>query len=326
MKKVLGLGNALVDILIRMDNDSYLDEFELPRGSMTLVDYAKATHIQEITKHLKKTVVCGGSASNTISGIANLGGSCGYIGKVGTDEFGDVFIRELEQLNVKPHVLRSNTKTGIASTLISQDGERTFGTYLGAAVEVSAEDLVFNYFTDYDYLHIEGYLIVNHELMTRAMILARENGLKVSIDMASYNVVEANLEYLKPIIEQYVDILFANEEEAKALTGKEPKEALDQIANLVDIAVVKIGSKGSLISTGGNVYEIPAIKAPCLDTTGAGDLYAAGYLWGLTNNLSPEQCGKLGSLLGGNVIQVYGARMEGEQWINIREEVKEIIG
>ncbi|MFC2124936.1 adenosine kinase [Bacteroidota bacterium] len=326
MKKVLGLGNALVDILIRMDNDRYLDEFELPRGSMILVDDVKAKHIQENTIHLKKDIVCGGSASNTISGIANLGGSCGYIGKVGTDEYGEIFRKDLEQLHVKPYLLRCNTKTGIASTLISQDGERTFGTFLGAAVEISSEDLVSEHFVDYDYLHIEGYLIVNHELMTRALILARENGLKVSIDMASYNVVEANLEYLKPIIEEYVDILFANEEESKALTGKEPEESLNEIAEVVDIAIVKTGGSGSLVSTKGKVYEVPPIQAICLDTTGAGDLYAAGFLYGLTNNLTPEKCGKLGSLLGGNVIQVYGARMDEDHWDKILEEVRHIIG
>jgi len=326
MKRVLGLGNALVDILIRMDNDSYLDEFELPRGSMTLINDVKAKTIQDNTKHLTKDIVCGGSASNTISGLANLGGSCGYIGKIGTDEFGEIFRTDLQHMQVSPYLQTCETKTGIATTLISKDGERTFGTYLGAAVELSADDLRPEFFTGYDFLHIEGYLIVNHELMTRAMILARENGLKISIDMASYNVVEANLEYLKPIIKEYVDILFANEEESKALTGKEPEESLHEIAKDVDVSIVKVGAKGSLISTKGIVNEILPIQATCLDTTGAGDLYAAGFLYGLTKNLSPEKCGQLGSLLGGNVVQVYGARMDEDRWRGINEISRAIIG
>jgi len=325
MKKVLGLGNALVDVLISMDNDNYLDKFGLPKGSMTLVDDVKANHIQDNTRHLKKVVVSGGSASNTISGLANLGGSCGYIGKIGTDEYGEIFRKDLESLYVQPYLKKSNTKTGIASTLISKDGERTFGTYLGAAVEISAEDLAPEYFHGYDYLHIEGYLIVNHDLMTRAMILAKDNGLKISIDMASYNVVEANLEYLKPIIKEYVDILFANEEEAKALTKKSPSEALDEIAEYADISIVKVGANGSMIKTGGKVTQVPAISATCLDTTGAGDQYAAGFLYGLTLDLTPDKCGHLGSLLGGNAIEEYGARMDEKRWVRIREKAKAII-
>ena len=322
----MGIGNALVDVLIRMDDDHYLDEFSLPKGSMTLIDDTKVRLIHNKTDHLQKDLASGGSASNTISGLANLGVSCGYIGKIGEDQFGEIFRVDLEELGVNPCLLYSKTSTGIATTLVSKDGERTFGTYLGAAIELATEDLKPSHFTGYDILHIEGYLVVDHDLILRALILAKENGLEVSMDMASYNVVEANLEYLKPIVTDYVDILFANEDEAHAFTGKAPVQALHEIAEIVDIAVVKTGEKGSLVKTAGNVYKIPPVSSKCLDTTGAGDLYASGFLYGLANNLLPEQCGRLGSLLGGYVIQIYGARMDEVQWDKIKEKIKEITG
>ena len=170
----------------------------------------------------------------------------------------------------------------MAVALVSPDSERTFATFLGAAVEISASDLKLEDFQGYDYFHIEGYLVQNYDLIETAVKLAKEAGCKVTIDMASYNVVEDNLEFLTRIVKEYVDIVFANEEEAKAFTGKEPREALDAIAEMTDIAVVKIGSKGSMVKRGDKVYTAGVIKANSIDTTGAGDLYAAGFIYGLS--------------------------------------------
>jgi len=184
-------------------------------------------------------------------------------------------------------------------------------------VELSAEDLQPSQFQGYDYFHIEGYLVQNHELLKKAVSLAKENDLKVSIDMASYNVVEENKTFLGPIIHDYVDIIFANEEEAKAFTGLEPASALDKLAEICDIAVVKIGEAGSLIKQGENKYEIGIIEARSVDTTGAGDLYAAGFLYGLTEQYPLDKCGMMGTLLAGNIIEVIGAKMDKERWSNI---------
>ncbi len=323
-KSIAGIGNALVDILIRLEDDRLLDQFELPKGSMTLVDAGLSQTMLDTTVRLKRTIETGGSAANTIRAIAQLKGSAGFIGKICDDEPGRFFKKEFEKLFVKTHLLYSSTSTGKAVALISPDSERTFGTYLGAASEMVAEELSTAVFEGYEYLHIEGYLIFNHNLMEGVLKLAKISGLKISIDMASFNVVEANLDFLKHLIREYVDIVFANEEEAKAYTGLDPVAAVRKIAGECEIAVVKIGRDGSLIQCGDTFIKVDTPLVESRDTTGAGDVYAAGFLYGLANGFNLDACGKLGSLLASKVIQVLGAKIPDQDWPEILEEVKRV--
>ncbi len=320
--KIIGIGNALVDVLTQLEDDNLLNELELPRGSMQLVDAARAAQIQEKSKTLKKQMASGGSAANTIHGLAKLGMETAFIGNVGKDETGKFFEEDLKNSGIKPVLFYSDSPSGIANGMISPDGERTFGTFLGAALDLSASMLSNDHFEGYDILHVEGYLVQNHQLLETILKLAKEAGLKVSLDLASYNVVEDNLDFLQDMVRNYVDIVFANEEEAKAFTGKEPEEALNEIAAITDIAIVKVGSKGSMIKQGDTTIYISPIKAHSVDTTGAGDLYASGFLYGLANNLGFEKAGSLGSLLAGTVIEVVGAKFGEEKWEEMREKVK----
>jgi len=313
-KSVLGIGNALIDVLISITDDSVLEKFGLPKGSMTLVDAILSSEIKKETKNSTRSIQTGGSAANTIHGIAKLGGRCGYIGKISDDEFGNFYLEDFKKNQINTHFYFSETGTGHATGLISPDSERTFGTYLGAAMELTAEEMSHEIFKDYGILHIEGYLVQNRALIETAMRIAKENGLLVSIDMASFNIVEANLDFLHDMIGKYVDIVFANEDEAKALTGKNPEEALSEIAKMCQIAVVKIGEHGSLIQSGERVISINAISAKSIDTTGAGDIYASGFLYALSENLDLEVAGKIGSLLAGNVVEVMGAKIPEETW------------
>ncbi|MCG8410063.1 MAG: adenosine kinase [Bacteroidales bacterium] len=321
MDKVLGIGNALVDIMTKLPDDSTLDKFSLKKGSMQLYERDFADKINNETNNFDKSQSSGGSAANTIHGLANLGASAGYIGKIGSDSFGDFFQNDMKSNGIEPLMLKSNNETGRAIALISPDSERTFATYLGAAVELSDSDLTPEQFKGYKYLHIEGYLVLNHALMIRAAELAKEHDLKISIDMASFNVVEDNLSFLKEYVKNYVDIIFANEEEAKAFTGKEPEEALNEIAEQCEVAIVKVGSKGSLIKSNGIIYKIDPIKANSVDTTGAGDLYASGFLYGMVNNMPLEKCGKIGSLCAGRVIEVIGSKMDTIVWDEIKNNI-----
>ena len=321
MDKVLGIGNALVDIMTKLPDDSTLDKFSLKKGSMQLYERDFADKINNETNSFDKSQSSGGSAANTIHGLANLGASAGYIGKIGSDSFGDFFQNDMKSNGIEPLMLKSNNETGRAIALISPDSERTFATYLGAAVELSDSDLTPEQFNGYKYLHIEGYLVLNHALMIRAAELAKEHGLKISIDMASFNVVEDNLSFLKDYVRNYVDIIFANEEEAKAFTGKEPEEALNEIAEQCEVAIVKVGSKGSLIKSNGIIHKIDPIKANSVDTTGAGDLYASGFLYGMVNNMPLEKCGKIGSLCAGRVIEVIGSKMDNIIWDEIKNNI-----
>jgi sugar/nucleoside kinase (ribokinase family) len=312
--KILGIGNALVDIMTLLESDDFLKQFNLQKGSMQLVDQDFSGDVLAGATDLKKELSSGGSAANTIHGLAHLGMNTGYIGKIGKDDFGEFFKKDMERVGIKPSLLEGIADTGRAIALVSPDSERTFATFLGAAIELNASDLVPEHFIGYDCMHVEGYLVQNRELITTAMKMAKEHGLVVSIDLASYNVVEQNVEFLTSLITQYVDIVFANEEEAKAFTGLEPLKALDAMAEMCDIAVVKLGKDGSAIKRGQEEHRVIAIRAESIDTTGAGDLYASGFLYGLMKGLPLMKCGDIGSVLSGKVIEVVGAKMTASQW------------
>ncbi|HPV57172.1 MAG TPA: adenosine kinase, partial [Tenuifilaceae bacterium] len=174
------------------------------------------------------------------------------------------------------------------------------------------------------YFHIEGYLVQNQDLIRSAVEIAHRKGLKISLDLASYNVVEDNRDFLKEIILKYVDIVFANEEESKAFTGKSPEESLEIIGSITSVAVVKLGSAGSLIKSGDETVNVGIINVDCIDTTGAGDLYASGFLYGLIKNLPLYKCGQIGAVLSGHVIEVLGPKMDGKRWDNVKKLVEEI--
>jgi len=314
MAKFIGLGNALVDIIVFLDDDALLEELLLPRGSMQLVDFERSGLIRNACEHLPHSFASGGSAANTMHAIARLGAETSFIGKIGKDDYGRIFREDLEKHNINPILFISNTHSGRAVALISPDTERTFATHLGAAIELSAEELNHEHFNEHDIFHIEGYCVQDHELMIRAVKLAKNNGMKISLDMASYNVVEENLDFLKELIHEYVDIVFANEDEAKAFTGKAPEEALNVIATMCEIAVVKIGKEGSLIKRGEEEYRIPAIKADVVDTNGAGDIYAAGFLYGLSQEWPLDKCAMAGGILAGKIIEITGARLSEKGW------------
>ncbi|MBN2236021.1 MAG: adenosine kinase [Bacteroidales bacterium] len=325
-KKILGLGNALVDIMTQLEQESLLATFGLPKGSMQLVDKKKSDEVIAGTKHLKTSLAAGGSAANTIHGLAKLGASCGFIGKIGKDEFGQYFSKDMINSGIQPLLIESETESGRAVALVSPDSERTFATYLGASIELSDTDLNPENFKGFAFLHIEGYLVQNHALIEKALQLAHQEGLQIALDLASYNVVEENLEFLRNMSKKYVNILFANEEEARAFTGEsDPEKALDLIAELVDIAVVKVGKNGSYIKKDGIKYKVGVINAQSKDTTGAGDLYAGGFLFGLLNGTTLQQAGEIGAILSGNVIEVLGAKMDEDRWISIRAEVAKIM-
>jgi sugar/nucleoside kinase (ribokinase family) len=325
MSKVLGMGNALVDILTIIDNDELLSKLNLPKGSMQLVDTYLADKVLSETNHLTRSRASGGSAANTIHALACLGIATGFLGKIGNDELGEFFRSDMQQHKIEPLLLQSEGPSGKAIALISPDSERTFATFLGAAVELSAHDIHHQLFEGYGYFHIEGYLVQNRELIEKAIATAKSQNLKVSLDLASFNVVEANLDFLRQVSKAHVDILFANEEEAKAFTGKTGHEALNEMATFCQIAVLKQGKNGSLIKMGDEVVTVGIISAKSIDTTGAGDLYAAGFLFGLINQLSLLQCGQIGSILSGHVIEVIGPKMDAQRWDKIKEMIATIM-
>ncbi|MCQ7926390.1 PfkB family carbohydrate kinase, partial [Salmonella enterica] len=174
------------------------------------------------------------------------------------------------------------------------------------------------------HFYAEGYLVQNPQLIETAFQVAHEKGLTTILDLASYNTVEENLEFMQKLIRRHVDVVFANEEEATAFTGKEDDEALNEIGELADIVVLKQGRRGSLVKVGHDRARCGVIESNAIDTTGAGDLYAAGFLWALIGGLDPLKCATAGAVLSGNVIEVIGAKMDANRWTSIRQELKKL--
>lgn len=319
MKKILGIGNALVDILVHIDNDEILDRLHLSKGGMDMIDAQRKREILEVIAEMPQTLATGGSTSNTIHGLARLGATAGYIGKVGNDEMGRLFRQECERFGVIPHLIESTEDTGVAITFISPNAERTFATYLGAAATMQPEQVDESIFDHYDLIHIEGYLIFNHDLILNVCKKAKAHGLQISMDMASYNLIESNLDFVKMLLRDYVDIIFANEEEAKAFTGVEQLEALHKLSDDCSIAIVKVGKDGSYIKMNGEVTAIAPVDAQRVDTTGAGDIYASGFLYGLVNDYGALKSGNLASYLSARLIEYVGAKLPDEEWIEVEK-------
>jgi len=326
MKRVIGIGNALTDMLVNLKTDSVLDRFELAKGSMSLVDTALQTEISKSVAGLPYSLSLGGSAGNTIRAMARMGADVGFIGKVGPDKTGDFFIQALDNLKIEPIVFRGRERSGKCVSLVSPDGERTMITHLGAALELTAAEIEPRLFAAYDCLYIEGYLVQNHDLIRKAARTAKECGLQVAIDLASFNVVAENREFLRGLVRDCVDIVFANEDEAKTFTGEtEPLNALQAISEMAGLSVVKIGTRGALIKRDGEVVHVGIMAAAKrVDTTGAGDFYAAGFMTGLCEGLSLRQCGTIGAIAAGKVIEVVGTTFGEETWQEVRRLVDKV--
>ena len=315
----------MVDILTQIPDDHILEELNLPKGTMQHVDAEHSLAVGEALKQYGSVMAAGGSTANTMSGIAKLGLPAGYIGKVGRDARGDFFEEAMWQTHVKPMMMKTDTPTGCAQAIISKDGERTFATYLGAALELSADDITSELLEGWDIFYVEGYLVSNRALLDKVLPMAKENNMTTAMDMASFNVVEANRDYLRNLVGNYIDVLFANEEEAKAFSGKEdPEEALHDMASMCDIAIVKVGSKGSYVQRGDEIVKIGPIPAQVIDTTGAGDMWASGFMAGLIQGESLHKCAMMGATLAANIIEVLGAKMDEARWEKIQNKLKEL--
>lgn len=308
MKKILGLGNCLVDILVQLTENEVLQPLGLPAGSMQLIDLSEKEKIDGFLAEAEIRKLPGGSAANTIKALANGGVGCGFIGKIAHDDNGEFFLKTLQGVGVETFLTYGEgAATGVANTFITPDGQRTFATYLGISGSLSASDVKPEMLRGYDCLYVEGYMVQNYELMDHVMGLAKQMGMKVCLDLASYNVVEANLDFFHHLLRDYVDIVFANEEESHAVTGCAPAEALLKLGELCEVAIVKLGAKGASAIMGGKVARVPAVDVPAVvDTTGAGDYFAAGFLKAFVEGKDLEACLNEGSELSAKVIQVIG--------------------
>jgi sugar/nucleoside kinase (ribokinase family) len=315
---IVGVGSALVDILIH-ESDAFLEKSGAIKGGMTLVDEEFIQRILERTSS-KPVIVSGGSACNTIVGVGQLDGRARFVGKCGSGEWGRRFRRGLITQNVEPALFSSLSPTGRVLSIITPDAQRSMFTFLGASSETQADEISSVSFENTAVVHIEGYLLFNPELILAAVKHAKACGAMVSLDLASFTVVDGARDLLDHIVTNFVDIVIANEDEARVFTGCTiDMDALEVLAQKADIAVVKLGRRGSLIAYQNAVLKIEVRgDGNALDTTGAGDLWAAGFLYGLVKGYPLELCGDLGSMCGYEVCQVIGACIPEDGWKRIK--------
>ncbi|MCF8110228.1 MAG: adenosine kinase [Desulfobacteraceae bacterium] len=322
-KTVVCVGSALVDILANED-DSFLEKAGAAKGSMTLVE---EQYIEDLLSKASSppVTVCGGSACNTAAGVGMLGGSARFVGKRGRDSLGDIFEQELIRHSIEPYLFHSQTPTGRVLSVVTPDAQRTMFTCLGAAAEMKPGEIKPECFKGAGIVHVEGYLLFNRDLMTAVLKAAKESGAKISLDLASFNVVEESRDLLNRIVAEHVDILIANEDEAFAYTGiRDEEKSLEAMAKEAEIAVLKLGPRGSIIKGYGETARIEGLgDGSALDTTGAGDLWAGGFLYGLISGYSLTKSGQLGSCCGYEVCQLIGAKIDDAGWQRIRELLDE---
>ena len=323
-RTVVGVGSALVDILTH-ESDAFVAEAGAVKGGMTYVDKG---YIDQTVARVSTTpkVVPGGSACNTAVGIGRLGGKARFVGKCGNGTMGALFRSSLQKQTVEPLLFPSDNFTGRVLSIITPDAQRSMLTFLGASAETDPRDLTPDCFRDAAIVHIEGYLLFNPDLIIAALESAKTAGALVSLDLASHNVVAEARSILPELVDRYVDILIANEDEALAFTGiEDERAAVEAMAAQSDLAVLKRGARGALIAHASAVTEVAAKGdgGTVTDTTGAGDLWAAGFLFGLVNGMPLGLCGEIGSLCGYEVCRVVGASIKEERWALIQQFVEE---
>ncbi len=311
---VLGIGNAIVDVMAKV-GEGFLTERNLPKGSMVLLEAADAGKIY--ADLITEREVPGGSAANTVAGLASLGGAPAFIGKVHDDELGQEFARDIGAAGVDffTEPLTEGPATGRSIVLVTPDAERSMFTYLGASKRLSAADIDENIIKASQIIYLEGYLwdtFSAQRAMLKACKLAKKYERKVAFSLSDSLCVKRHHQEFVKLIKRYVDILFANEEEIKTLF-EEPDfyKTLDLIKNDVEIAAVTRNVKGSVIVNGRVKTFVEAEKVDnVVDSTGAGDLYAAGFLYGYTQRRSLGTCAMIGSIVAAEIISHYGARPE----------------
>jgi len=321
-KRILGIGNALVDMLVRVNESEMPADLRLLKGGMKLLSDEEYELFSRELAGLNPKRATGGSACNTILALGNLGAQPALAGKIGPDDNGDFFELNCRTHGITPYLLRSTLRTGVASTFITPDGERTFGTYLGAAA-MELSDFKEEWLEGFDIVYTEGYLVSDPALLERIVQTAKAAGKEVALDLSIYNVVRQERDFFRRLLRD-VDIVFANEEEARAFSGSGSiRVGLDALGEICKTAVVKTGPKGCVAKRGVEVLSMPARPVSrVVDSTGAGDYFSAGFLYGYAQGDALGECLRKATILAAYVIGEEGTTLTDEAWKSIRKEVR----
>jgi sugar/nucleoside kinase (ribokinase family) len=312
---VCGIGSPLLDFIVEVD-DGLLAEIDMQKGHMHLIDEEQSRRILGmIEKGYRVKTAPGGSSANTLACVSALGGSAVFLGKIGDDYHGTVYEQITVDSGVRSRLSRHQSGiTGHAITFITPDSERTFATHLGAALHFRKDDVFDEDIRQSRILHIEGYQLEDPDLKetcVHAMEVARNSGGKVSIDLADPALIGRNLEPIRDLVRERADIIFVNEMEARAFTGLDDEEqALAAIYEMCEVAVVKLGDRGSLIEADGRVIRVPIYPVEVVNSNGAGDAYAAGILFSIAHGIDFERAGRIAAYVAAQVVGSVSARLE----------------
>lgn len=320
--QVYGIGNVLIDIVSHAGDDD-LKTLGLDKGIMKLVEGEERDRIVEFTSSHNSEYHCGGSAPNTIITLAQLGISTALSGKTGSDDFGNRYENQLKNHGVRSYLTREEGNTGSSIILVSPDSERTMNTSLENNQKYCVNDIQEDAIREAEYLYFTGYMWdtdSQKEALLKAILIAEEAGTKIVFDAADPFAVGRSEGEFRRLIEKHFDIVLANAEEARLMFGNEDLSACsEQLASICDIAVVKNGGAGSIVKSGGKSYEIPVFRVDAVDTTGAGDIYAAGFLYGLCRGLRLEESGNIASKLAAGIVGQIGAQFTAERIKEIKK-------
>ena len=322
--KIVGVGSPIVDSIAQID-DAFLQTVEGEKGGMVLVEDAT---IKQIIERIPGAITRspGGSAGNTLFALARLGAPAAFLGKTGDCANGQFYRARFAELGGDSSRFKiGSSPNGHCLSLVTPDGERTMRTDLGAAMTLQPDEIHPDDFAGCQHAHIEGYLLFNEALLRAVLAAAKEAGCTISLDLASFEVVQAAGDTLREILRDSVDIVFANEEEAAAFTGlSDDYPAMARtLAELCSIAAVKIGAEGAWIASGDQLFHAASVPAASvIDTTGAGDLWAAGFLYGWSRQRPLADCARYGALLGSAVVQQQGTELPEAVWQPLQKEIQ----
>ena len=311
---VYGVGNALVDIQYVVEPET-LQKLEIDKGIMTLVDQERQRQITEALDAKPVNSASGGSAANTMIGVAQFGGRPYYACQLGNDSWGDFYQLDLHSAGVATNPdNRGDGPTGQCLVMITPDADRTLNTFLGISGELDASQIEEEIVADSQFVYLEGYLLTSDNgdaACRRSQELARKHGTGVSLTLSDPAIVDFCRERFDHLVAAGIDLLFCNEEEARAFTGADDRDAsCDRLADMVTAAWITCGADGAILVTNGGRELIPSTPVTAVDTTGAGDLFAGGVLFGLTNTYSDADAGRLGAYAAAQVVSQYGPRLE----------------
>ncbi len=325
---IAGVGSPIIDLLAHVP-ESFIEELGAAKGGMELI---VEQEMNDLIEKLPSKVIRapGGAAANTTFALARLGLKTAFMGMLGRDPEGFFYLETFRNLGGECGRFRHSEmhRTAHCISLITPDAERTMRTHLGAAAAFEHHSITPKDFAPVRHVHLEGYLLFNPELILKTMQCAKQAGCTISLDLGSFEIVNASRELLSSLLKDYVDIAFANELEAEAFAGtKDMHAALDKLLQNCPIAAVKLGSKGALVKDAQSKHEVDAVFAEkVIDSTGAGDLWAAGFLYGFVKELPLQTCGRMGALVGSHAVRHIGSSLTEQTWKELAAEFLSLVG